>query len=230
MIGVYDYTVILTYLSAISAGLGILASLSGSGHPYIGVFFLLLCGLCDAFDGKVARSKKNRSEFEKNFGIQIDSFSDILAFGVLPICIGTSMIRISPILNEFMNGERVSRKEWFDTASLYTIMVFYLLAGLIRLAHYNITEEKRQEKNSTKPRIYYEGLPITSASIIFPFILFLQFLTKMDITIAYFMVMLLTGALYISRIKIRKLGTRGIMILVGVGTVEFIFMLIKLIF
>ena len=33
MIGVYDYTVILTYLSLLSAGSGIILSLSGGGHP-----------------------------------------------------------------------------------------------------------------------------------------------------------------------------------------------------
>ncbi len=57
MIGFYDYTVVLTYLSLLSAGAGILVSLSGMGHPYFGSFFLLFCGLCDAFDGKVARMK-----------------------------------------------------------------------------------------------------------------------------------------------------------------------------
>ena len=39
MIGVYDYTVILTYLSLLSAGAGIFVSLSGGGHPYLGIFF-----------------------------------------------------------------------------------------------------------------------------------------------------------------------------------------------
>ena len=42
MIGFYNYTTLLTYLSLVSAGLGIVISLSGGGHPFIGVFFLLL--------------------------------------------------------------------------------------------------------------------------------------------------------------------------------------------
>ena len=92
MIGYYDYTVLLTYFSLVSAGLGILISLHGDCHPYIGVFFLLFCGLCDAFDGKVARTKKNRTEEECKFGIQIDSLSDLVAFGVLPACIGEAML------------------------------------------------------------------------------------------------------------------------------------------
>lgn len=47
MLGFYDYTVVLTYCSVISAVIGIYVSLSGAGHPYIGVMLLLLCGLFD---------------------------------------------------------------------------------------------------------------------------------------------------------------------------------------
>ena len=63
MIGFYNYTVVLTYLSLISASTGIFVSLSDKGHPYIGIMFLLFSGLCDAFDGKVARTKVNRDEW-----------------------------------------------------------------------------------------------------------------------------------------------------------------------
>ena len=91
MLGFYDYTVVLTYCSVISAVIGIYVSLSGAGHPYIGVMLLLLCGLFDTFDGRVARSKKNRTEKEKAFGVQIDSLSDLVAFGVLPVCIGVAL-------------------------------------------------------------------------------------------------------------------------------------------
>lgn len=79
MIGFYDYTVILTYLSLLSGTTGIMLCLNGVGHPYLGMFFLLFSGLCDTFDGKVARSKKNRTEQMKKFGIQIDSLSDLVA-------------------------------------------------------------------------------------------------------------------------------------------------------
>lgn len=34
MIGFYDYTVWLTYLSLLSAGTGIYLSLAGEGHPF----------------------------------------------------------------------------------------------------------------------------------------------------------------------------------------------------
>ena len=70
MIGFYDYTVILTYMSLASAVSGMACACSG--HPIWATLCLLFCGLCDMFDGKVARTKKNRSEEEKAFGIQID--------------------------------------------------------------------------------------------------------------------------------------------------------------
>ena len=44
MIGFYDYTVWLTYASLLSAGTGIVVTLSGLGHPYMGMFFLLFSG------------------------------------------------------------------------------------------------------------------------------------------------------------------------------------------
>lgn len=93
MIGFYDYTVILTYLSLMSGTIGIMLCLNGMGHPYLGMFFLLFSGLCDTFDGKVARSKKDRTTQMKKFGIQIDSLSDLIAFGMLPACIGIAMLR-----------------------------------------------------------------------------------------------------------------------------------------
>ena len=86
MFSYWDYTVVLTYCSLLSATTGILVSLS-AGHPYIGVMFLLLCGLYDTFDGRVARSKKNRTAKEKEFGIQIDSLSDLVAFKSVTVCV-----------------------------------------------------------------------------------------------------------------------------------------------
>ena len=83
MIGFYNRTVVLTYLSLASAVCGCIISCSGTGHPYLGGFFLLFCGLCDAFDGKVARTKSNRTEREKNYGIQIDSLTDLIAFEIV---------------------------------------------------------------------------------------------------------------------------------------------------
>ena len=100
MIGVYDYTVILTYLSLVSGVVGIIVTVTGVGHPDIGIFFLMTSGILDAFDGRVARTKKDRTPEQKAYGIQIDSLSDLVAFGVLPPCVGTAMLRLSTRLTD----------------------------------------------------------------------------------------------------------------------------------
>ena len=145
MIGIYDYTVILTYMSTLSAifGMGLVIT----GHPLWATFCLLFCGLCDMFDGKVARTKKNRSETDRAFGIQIDSLSDVVAFGVLPAVMVLFLCQGC----------------WYA----YVISPLYVLAGVIRLAYFNVTEEMRQ-KNTDDGLKSYSGLPITSAAMIFP--------------------------------------------------------------
>ena len=150
MIGFYNYTTLLTYLSLASATTGIVISLSDNGHPYIGMFLLLLCGLCDAFDGKVARIKKNRTERECKFGIQIDSLSDIVAFGVLPVCIGAALMR-NPDSDSLIKIQDGNVGKVF-TCIFFAIMAFYTLTALIRLAYFNVTEEDRQKEEKLTRR------------------------------------------------------------------------------
>ena len=82
MIGFYNYTVILTYMSLISAITGM--TFAHAGVFGAAIFCLALSGFFDMFDGKVARRKKDRTDDEKLFGIQLDSLCDVVAFGVFP--------------------------------------------------------------------------------------------------------------------------------------------------
>ncbi len=219
MIGFYDYTVILTYLSLLSASIGIVVSLSGGGHPFWGCFFLLFCGFCDAFDGKVARTKKDRTELERNYGIQIDSLSDLVAFGVLPACMGGALILRSDFLRELA---QVYADRWFvllGGLALFAVLILYVLAAMIRLAYFNVTEEERQ-KTEGGVRKYYTGLPVTSAALIFPLVMLAQYLTRRDITLVYIAVALVTGlAFLMKRLQVRKPRLRGILIMIAVGAV-----------
>ena len=220
MIGFYDYTVILTYLSAISASIGILVSTCGSGHPYAGVFFLLISGFCDAFDGKVARTKK-RTERAKKFGIQIDSLADFAAFGLTPaIMVFSMMCHIDPHLIELFDKNINSTGKIIISILSFSVLMFYIIAALIRLAYYNVTEEERQSVESGN-RKYYEGLPVTSSSLIFPALFIIQFFVKKNLTLIFLIVMLIIGFLFISKIKIPKPKMRGILIMVAIGLLEF---------
>lgn len=230
MLGFYNYTTILTYLSLMSAGLGIVISLGGDGHPYAGMCFLLFCGLCDAFDGKVARTKSDRTPEECSFGVQIDSLSDIVAFGVLPVCIGAALMKKDLFL-AFRHEPGIGK---VTLVLLAIVMALYLLAGMIRLAYFNVTEEQRQ-KTESGARKYYYGLPITSASLVFPTILLVNYILQKtvgpeaDITAVYFAVMALCGIAFVTKFQLKKPGLRGILIMIGIGVVEFIIMMLAFI-
>ena len=151
-IGFYDYTVILTYLSLVSAVTGITAASRGSLHA--AVLCLLFSGICDAFDGMVARTKKNRTEDEKAFGIQLDSLCDVVSFGVFP-----AMICYFMGINGIVG---------------MVILYAYCLCALIRLAFFNVLEGKRQKTEGGCNKTY-RGLPVTSISMVFPLVYLLRF-------------------------------------------------------
>ena len=185
MIGFYDYTVILTYLSLLSAVTGI--GLAVARHPLLAILCLMFSGLCDMFDGRVARTKKNRTA-EQN------------AFGILP-----AVITIV-----------VCGSVWYAVL----IAALYVLAGLIRLAYFNVTEELRQQETD-ECRKTYTGLPITSAALIFPFFFcFLDIFQRAAILHgALLIVMALTGASFVMPFHIRKPRSKEQWALLGIGLV-----------
>ena len=229
MIGVYDYTVILTYLSLLAGCTGTIIAMSGVGHPYIGMFLMLFAGLCDGFDGRVARTKKNRSTLEQKFGMQIDSFSDLISFGLLPAAIGMSMLRHNVKLSDLHELP----EGWLDPATamahtdlyrgvLIIIALIYILAAMIRLAYFNATEEEREKEIRENGVAYFTGLPVTSAAIVFPRVLLLHDIPRFDLSVPYFFVMMVMACLFVGRFKIRKPGRKGVWIMVGIGFAEFV--------
>ena len=193
MIGFYSYTVVLTYLGLASSAIGMI--LTFQGFAKYALFCLAFSGLCDMFDGKVARMKKNRTEDEKCFGIQIDSLCDVVCFGAFPMILCYSIGMRGP--------------------AGISILVFYLIAGVIRLAFFNVMEEKRQEETD-EARKYYQGLPITSIAIILPLFCTLRpllghrFLSELHICI------LTVGLLFIINFPLRKPGWKMLTLLVAI--------------
>lgn len=159
-IGVYDYTVLLTYMSLCSAVFGMIQAVKGNFS--ISVNCLLISGICDAFDGIVARSKKDRTVDEKAFGIQLDSLCDVVSFGVFPAFLCYFM---------GMNG----------MIGMFVVF-FYCLCAVIRLAFFNVLEANRQKVESGCAKCY-RGLPVTSISIIFPIVYIFSFIVEKHIFI-----------------------------------------------
>jgi CDP-diacylglycerol--serine O-phosphatidyltransferase len=229
MIGFYNYTVLLTYISLVSASTGIVVSLMGNGHPYLGMFFMLFSALCDAFDGKVARLKKDRTEMECRYGIQIDSLSDVVAFGVLPAVIGVALAMQSEYFND--SSLKVAVKGTFMVVGI-VIMAMFVLAALIRLAYFNVTEEQRQEEEDCV-RKYYLGLPVTVGALILPIALVLHVIVErfsgFDLPVLYFLTMLGVAIAFVSKFKLRKPGMKKMAFMIIFGLAEIAVMIVALV-
>ena len=104
----------------------------------------------------------------KKFGIQIDSLSDLIAFGILPACIGIAMLRYTMYIPDLSGFTKyiLTHYNLQTQIVLSLIAVLYVLAAMIRLAYFNVMEEEDQNRDETGAKIY-TGLPVTSAALIF---------------------------------------------------------------
>lgn len=125
---------------------GFFSILSTSNREYnTACYFLIGAYLMDMLDGRVARLVKG----ESNFGIEFDSFSDWLSFGIAP----------AYLIYHF------ALKDYGFWA--YPVSFLYVLCGALRLARFNL---KSLMKETSKK--YFQGLPIPGAAgIIVSFVL-----------------------------------------------------------
>lgn len=202
LVGYYDYTVILTYCGMLFAFCGILQAIKGAYRD--AAICLMLAGICDMFDGAVA-STKSRDRNEKKFGIQIDSLSDLVSFGVLP---GLFVYMISD-----------------KSAVVGIISALFVLSALIRLAYFNVLEEERQSRTE-ECRKSYLGIPVTNIAILLPacYMLFDSRVIKHTACFPILLVLLGTG--FLLPVEIKKPGMAGKIAIVLVGTFEAVFVMI----
>ena len=197
MIGFYDYTVLATYAATALGVTGMFQAVEG--RHLTAVFCLLAAGLLDCFDGRIARTKKDRSHQQQSFGIQIDSLNDVVCFGALPGVIGASL----------------GGGEWWLRASV----LFYILAALIRLAYFNVTEEERQSATN-EHRHYYLGVPVTAASFVMPLFWALPLRLGSAPTVIYAVGLTLLAFLFITPLRVPKPGLKGILCMILLGAAE----------
>lgn len=197
MIGFYNYTVILTYISLCSAVYGITQVFEQ--NEAIAFLCLLLSGICDLFDGKVARHKTDRTDQEKVFGIQIDSLADLVCFGVLPAVIGYSY--------------------GFNYGLGLASALLIVLCGLIRLGYFNVMEEERQ-RTTAENRKEYQGLPITTSAIILPLIYMGRHnIPKAAYPYVFQGFMVLLALLFVLNIKVKKISAKSIIIMFTIAAI-----------
>ena len=192
MIGFYDYTVVVTYISLISSIMGMFFAIDGK-LP-LAVFCLAFSGLCDMFDGKIARSKKNRTYDERLFGVQIDSLCDVVCFGAFPAVI-CYLLGVRGILGE-------------------VVIAYYCVCSVIRLGFFNVLETNRQLKEDGANK-YYHGLPITSITVILPLVFLLNFFVTPELFRWILLItMFVVGTLLILNFKLKKPTNQQLLLMV----------------
>lgn len=192
MIGFYDYTVVMTYISLAISVFGMTQAMDG--HYRVAIVCLALSGLCDMFDGKIARTKKNRTEDEKLFGIQIDSLCDVICFGVFPAVI-CHLLGVRGILGGI-------------------VLTYYCICSVIRLGFFNVLETNRQRVEEGANR-FYRGLPITTMAIILPMAFLLNFfITEQVFQWILLALLFCVGTLFIVNFRLKKPTNKQLTILV----------------
>ena len=205
MIGFYNYSVILTYIGLTSAIIGMMEV--SRGEFRLAMLCLIVAGICDMFDGNIARKMKNRTEQEKVFGIQIDSLCDLVCFGVFPGAIAYSL-----------SANRILG---------ITAAVLFTLAAVIRLAYFNVMEQERQKETKEK-RKYYQGLPVTSSSMIFPMLYVIRNLLGSTVyAYAFPIVMIIVAVLFVTDFKFKKPGKTASVIMALYGVAELLGVLLS---
>ncbi len=203
MLGVYNYTVILTYIGMLMGFTGIAGAMGG--HLHTALLCLMMAGFCDMFDGKVASTKTDRTPQEKRFGIQIDSLSDLICFGVLPAVTVFSTARNSVLT--------------FVVAGLFA------LCALVRLAWFNVDEEERQN-SCDDPREFYLGLPVTTAALFLPTVLGLGEIYGWNLQLAGTIVLVAMGVAFLTPFQLKKPQTPGKIGMILCGCCELLILLV----
>lgn len=109
---------------------------------------LMAAGLADLFDGVVARRLRT-SAFEKEFGTQLDTVVDAVAFVAAPAVIA---LNAGVATLPFLAG-----------------LVFFVVAGVVRLAHFNTLSAQ-----GTAQSTHHRGLPVTYTALLLPLLFLLQ--------------------------------------------------------
>ena len=99
------------------------------GNYVTASWLIVMCVLFDKLDGTVARLVNATSEF----GIQMDSFSDFLTFGIAPAFL---------VYNMLMNTETMYATDPTLSSALLISIIVYTLAATLRLAKFNVLTEK----------------------------------------------------------------------------------------
>jgi CDP-diacylglycerol--serine O-phosphatidyltransferase len=154
--GIY---IIPSLFTCANMALGILSVMSSFEGQFIRAAWFLVGALaCDILDGRIARMTKTTSDF----GMQLDTLSDLVSFGVAP-----ALMMYMMVLNTMGNIG-------------IAIAVLYVLCGALRLARFNVLAASGEVYK------HFVGLPTpASAGVIISFVLCYQLLIPSEYSLNF---------------------------------------------
>ena len=166
---------ILTLLSLACAFASLIFSLED--QYTFAAWGIVLSVIIDGLDGQIAKRTKTTSDFGK----ELDSLVDVIAFGIAPSVLGYVFIY----------------RDFYASAVL--VLFLYLVCSVARLAKYNITPKGKLTN-------YFYGLPTTvSGGVLASFILIYRRKQGIEfshfIQIVFILVVLSLAFLMVSRVK-----------------------------
>lgn len=146
--------VLASALTTFSLYLGLSSIFASIQENYEKAAYLILASIiCDMLDGTVARITKSISEFGK----ELDSLSDLVAFGVAPAVL---------IYHAYWAEEQIAGSAAGRTGAVMAII--FVICAALRLARYNVFQSKHRES--------FTGLPTPAAGgAIASFVLFIDY-------------------------------------------------------
>jgi CDP-diacylglycerol---serine O-phosphatidyltransferase len=131
--GVYILPNLFTAASLFFGFFSVLKTIEGDYHT--AVLYIIISGLLDSLDGRIARLTRSESDF----GVEFDSLVDLVSFGV------------APALLIYMSS--LSHFERFGWLAAF----LFVACGALRLARFNV-------QSSDIERRFFQGLPIPAAA------------------------------------------------------------------
>ena len=132
--GVYLLPATITSIGLLSGFYSMVSAVTG--HFEVAAVMIVIAFFCDGLDGRIARASRTSSQF----GVEFDSLSDVIAFGVAPAMLVFSWA-LRPIgsLGIAVGG-------------------LFVLCGALRLARFNV-------QTATADKSRFVGLPIPGAAV-----------------------------------------------------------------
>ncbi len=173
--------------SILNACFGVMAILFSLLHQtktsiFVACIFILIGVFFDTIDGALARNFHAESEMGK----ELDSFADLITFGVAPVTVFLARHTLGSDHIHFMQ---------------IIIATFYVACAMYRLARYNTSEAKD----------YFEGVPTTLSGLLLSVYVCLSNVFLEDVshnnlyTIISFAIIILLGVLMVSKFKVNRI-------------------------